>query len=487
MNRSSNRARQALAALGAFCVSIPQLASAQETPAPPPTAQEAPAPPPDAPAPSPPDPTPPATAPADDVAAEGAADEAAAEAAVEAAAAAVAAEVDLEASAQIEEYKLNLYGFADFAYSHELTQSSFSARQTAAFSVGNLNLYVGSELGNGTRWLSEVRFMYLPHGSVPYDPTFEGPPTAPTDTTVADYADLQNAVRWGGISIQRAYVEHTFMSWLTVRAGQFLTPYGIWNVDHGSPVIISIRRPYMIGGALFPQQQTGLELYGGGLVGPVELGYHVTLSNGRGPIDAYSDLDHNKAIGARTYVRAHADALGTLTFGVSGYRGKYTQRRDERSFAENGGLQLSSPVAAQYDELALAADLKWERKGLLVQSEALMNERAYSDSVRPVAISLTGSPPGRTPDHQRGGFYVLGGYRFPFLGAMPYAGGELYSFGKQAVFPTVAGAYGGLNVRPIARLVLKAQYTHVYFPAAPTIGDRPNPLNLLDFQAAWSF
>jgi hypothetical protein len=243
----------------------------------------------------------------------------------------------------------------------------------------------------------------------------------------------------------------------------------------------------MVGEALFPGQQTGLELYGGGLVGPVELGYHLTLSNGRGPLDAYGDLDDNKAIGARTYVRGHSDALGTLTFGMSGYRGKYTDRVDVRSFAENGSLILSSPLSAQYDELALAADLKWERKGLLFQSEAIMSERAYNDSVRPLAISLASTPPGQTPDHRRGGFYALGGYRFPFLGAMPYAGGEFYSFGKHAVFPTVVGVYAGLNVRPIARVVLKTQLTHVYFPAAPTIGDRPNPLNLLDFQCAWSF
>jgi hypothetical protein len=242
----------------------------------------------------------------------------------------------------------------------------------------------------------------------------------------------------------------------------------------------------MVGEALFPGQQTGLEFYGGGLVGPVELGYHLTLSNGRGPIDTYDDLDNNKAVGARTYVRGHSDALGTLTLGLSGYRGKYTDRADQRSFTENGGLVISSPITAQYDELALAGDLKWARKGLLLQSEVIMSERAYNDSVRPAAISISG-PPGQRPDHRRGGFYVLGGYRFPFLGAMPYAGGEYFSFGEYAVFPTVVSMYVGLNVRPIARLVLKAQYTHVFFPATPTIGDKPNPLNPLSFQCAWSF
>jgi hypothetical protein len=412
--------------------------------------------------------------------------EAEAEAEADAAAAAAAAEVDLAASAQIEEYKLSLYGFADFMYSQALTKPSIQDRP-AAFAIGNLNLYMGSELGDDWRWLSEVRFMYLPQGSVPYGSALTPEPGPRTDTTVEDYAEIQSSIRWGGVSIERAYFEHTFISWFSARAGQFLTPYGIWNVDHGSPVIVGVRRAYIIGQALFPARQTGLELYGSGLVGPVELGYHATVSNGRGPLDAYADLDRNKAVGGRVYVRSHSGTVGTVTVGASGYRGRYTDAVPQGSFSSDGSLRLSDAVTAQYEELALAADLKWERKGLLVQSEAVLSDRAFTDSVRPPTVSEAGSQPGRIPDHRRAGVYVIGGYRFQFLGVMPWAGVDYFSFGKHDVYPTVAALVTGLNLRPTARVTLKGQYTHVSFPSEPTIGGPPRPLNLLDFQGAWSF
>jgi hypothetical protein len=390
------------------------------------------------------------------------------------------------ADEKIDEYKLNIYGFADFTYRHPLTQHDWTD-VAPSFAVGSFNLYVGAELGSGWRTLTEVRFMYLPNGSTGPAQPAPGVPITRTDTTVTDYVDGLGQTRWGGVGIQRAYLEKTWNSWVGVRGGQWLTPYGIWNVDHGSPVIIGVRRPYIIGEALFPAQQTGLEFFGSGIVGPIELAYHLTLSNGRGPIDSYADLDHNKAIGARVEMRRRWPR-GTLTVGFSGYGGTYTDRTTVPTVDPNGNFSLPRPITAQYDELSLAADVRWEAGGFLFQAEGIMQQVAYPDGHRPVyPYPLPGAPPGYIPDHGQGGFYGITGYRFPFLGIMPWIGGEYFAFGSNELNPRAAVVMGGLNVRPTARVVLKAQYTHTFFPDQPLLGERPKALNLLDLQAAWSF
>jgi hypothetical protein len=405
-----------------------------------------------------------------------------ADADADAAAAQAMADVTTAAQSESEGYRLNLYGFSDFTFTKYLDKGTFGP-PVSTFAVGNLNLYAAAELGESWRALTEVRFTYLPNGAVPLAQSQSAVPPPPTDTAVPDYTEINRPIRWGGVIIERVYVERTFLSWLTVRAGQFLTPYGIWNVDHGSPVIIGVYRPYIIGENLFPRSQTGLEAFGSGLAGPVEVGYHLTLSNGRGPTDTYRDMDGNKAVGWRLWGRYRTAELGTLSAGFSGYRGKYTNANTVFGPDAKGNLSLTLQPTEQYDELAVAGDLKWERGGALVQSEFVMNERAYNDAARAPSSSLFG-PPGFVPDHRRWGAYGLAGYRFSFLGIMPWGGGEYYNLGHQS--SDVAAFWGGLNVRPTPRVVLKAQLTRAFFLDSID-GFKPKPMVMCDLQIAWSF
>jgi len=434
------------------------------------------------PAPTPPDPTPPATSAERAVAASKAETEANANADADAAAAVAAADASTTTRAgsdAADQFKLNLYGFADFSYSNTYGTFAFQPPHST-FAVGRLNLYAGAELGDNWRSLFEVRFMYLPDGTTPAG----SGSTGRTDTTVNDYTEHIRPVKWGGISIQRAWLEHSFHPAFTVRVGSWLTPYGIWNVDHGSPTIIGVYRPYIIGEALFPERQTGIETYGTFNFGPSQLGYHLTLSNGRGPIDEFQDLDGNKAVGARLFFK-HDAGIGTLTVGASGYRGRYTDSQDGFAVTPTG-FKVTHTETARYEEMSLAVDAKWEMGGLLVQSEAILNDTAYDNKLRPTVAAYDGGPPGYMPDHRRYGMYGLVGYRTTFVGVMPYVQAEYFNQGAFANTEPVSAVLAGLNVRPTARVVLKAQYTHVMFTVV-TPGQNAGTLENIDLQAAWSF
>jgi hypothetical protein len=378
-------------------------------------------------------------------------------------------------------YKLDLYGFADVTYVHALQNFAYGVPYNS-FAVGRINVYAASELGDNWRGLVEARLSYLPHGVTVYGDTGEA---TRIDTSVADYTDLGRPVRWGGVVLERAWLEYTAHPLLSIKAGQWLTPYGVWNVDHGSPVIIGVRRPFIVGESLFPQTQTGVILHGIHHLPQVKLGYAVTLSNGRGPLDTYQDLDRNKAIGGRLSARCDSP-VGTLALGASGYLGRYTDRGEQSTITPEG-FRTERPRTAEYDELSLAADLKWEWEGFLFQSEGILNEVSYEDSLRPADYAFSGGPPGFVPDFRRYGVYGLTGYRFEWIGLMPFAGLEYYRAAPSSFAPKAAAFWGGLNVRPTPRVVLKAQYTYSWFPDEPP-GLPPNShYNSIDCQAAWSF
>ena len=163
-----------------------------------------------------------------------------------------------------QQHRLDLYGFADLTYTRLLIPKSDPWNRfyfpSNSFAVGNFNLYLSSNLGDSWRALGEVRFMYLPNGATTADANTGD--VKRTDTTVLDYAGFEEPIHWGAIRIERIWVEHEFSTLFKLQVGAFLTPYGIWNVDHGTPAIIGIRAPFAVADELFPAHQTGLQLYG---------------------------------------------------------------------------------------------------------------------------------------------------------------------------------------------------------------------------------
>jgi hypothetical protein len=384
-------------------------------------------------------------------------------------------------------HKLDLYGFADFTYQRLLIpKSNIWTRvypSVNSFAVGNFNLYLSSNLGDSWRALAEVRFLYLPNGATTTDSNGNA---IRTDTTVLDYAGFEEPIRWGGIRIERIYIEHEFNGLLHLQIGQFLTPYGIWNVDHGSPTIIGIKKPFVVSDELFPEQQTGLQLYGSGFLDPFEVGYNLTLSNGRGPVD-FEDFNDDKAYGGRVY--AKTDSIGTLTVGASFYRGGYYDRSAKYVLKVVDGQNVvdqAFTTTNKFQELSLAADVKWEYKSWLAQGEFIMNEAAFSDGGRPRGMAI--SPPnGFQADYRRWGAYGLVGYRLPVVPLMPYVIVQ-HSYSPDAPSTPPATAYEvGVNLRATAAVVVKLEYSDWHFSAPGSVGYGSFPLRILASQVAWAF
>jgi hypothetical protein len=374
-----------------------------------------------------------------------------------------------------DEPSLRFYGFADFSLTGQSGKTNLAGvfGESPVFAVGNLNLYAAADLTKRWRSLIEVRFTYLPNGALQSN-------FSRLSTELSDNANIGGTVRWGGVLIERAWIEYSANELLTIRAGEWLTPVGIWNVDHGSPTIIPAFRPYISSAALFPEHQTGIELYGSRLFGETTLGYHLTISNGRGTADTYLDLDKNKALGWRAY--ANFVPLGSLTLGASGYAGRSTN-----GGAKLAGMGIAIDVQQQYDELAFAADLLWKWEGLHLQSEWFLQQVRFTPEGR-YKPDVPGAQ-GLIPDYQRFGGYVLLGYRLPWLTLMPFVQFEYVDNGGSEVI-VVGGsrkviAYSaGINVRPVPSVTVKGQLYHLRFDSAD---QSSSSLDMGKITIAWSF
>jgi hypothetical protein len=381
-----------------------------------------------------------------------------------------------------EDTDLHFSGFADFSFANtfvpkdSLWRSTGSAPTHSTFFVGNFNLYLRKNLTESIRTMGEIRFSYLPNGSA--DPVLG----TRISTEAADYNDYGRPLRWGGIEIERIYVEWTAHPLITIRGGQFLTPYGIWNVDHGSPTIIPVQRPFVVGLGWFPERQTGVELFGRwDFSGKQGIGYHLTLSNGTGPVSEYADLDENKAVGGRAFWEYRG--LGELRVGGSAYYGRDSVTSISYTIAPNGDVGTGETVDSQFDALAIAADVSWKYAGWQLQSEWISYQRAYTEEGRKRQNVLgTYLVPA---DDVSWGMYFLAGHRFRWLGVMPFAVIEhIDSESSRGTFTNIT-LQGGLNVRPIDALTLKLVYYHVAFLSGASFSG--DPLRLVQAQVAWAF
>ena len=349
----------------------------------------------------------------------------------------------------------------------------------ASFFVGHLNLYVTKNLTESFSMMAEIRFSYAPNGAQELVVS-----AAPANTEVIDYSGAGASVRWGSITIERAYGEWSPLPFLSLRLGAFLTPYGIWNVDHGSPVFIPVMRPYAVNGAFFPERQTGLEALGRlGLTPNLTVRYHLTLSNGLGPISEYRDLDSNKGIGGR--LALEYIGLGTFQVGGSALYAQTSGGVPSLGINANGtALALNETASERAYVTSVAADVLWKYRGLHLQGEWVGQRWDYTTSGRRrlATAGQLGIPANAVAaDTFNWAGYVLVGYRLPWLGIMPFATIEYQRSIPFGILAETVFGQVGLNIRPADAVVVKLEY-HAAFS-----GSDVTNVKYVAAQLAWAF
>lgn len=98
-----------------------------------------------------------------------------------------------------------------------------------------------------------------------------------------------------GISLPRVHADLLLRDEFNVRVGRFITPAGIWNVDHGSPAILTVSQPTQTASfPIFPESQTGLQAFGKAVFADQDFSYAGWVSTGRGGLSVLGGSDYGQ-------------------------------------------------------------------------------------------------------------------------------------------------------------------------------------------------
>jgi len=346
-----------------------------------------------------------------------------------------------------DEPQLRLYGFADVGLQRmwadpELADFAPESNKTT-FVLGNLNVYVDASPSKDVRFLAEVRFGLFPNGAQSR-PKGGYALAESIDTSVSDPSAANlgfTNMRWAAVLPQRAHIDWTPSDLFNLRAGLFLTPYGIWNVDHGTPTRIMVSEPLFLAVQLIPSQLLGVEVFGSVQALPWTIGYHVHVSNGRSV--GQLDFSDSKAIGGRVFVSTR-NPFG-IKLGVSGYFGN---SEDVVGASSNRRTNFS------FVERAISGDLSLDIGALRIRTEVVTSWTVYEDGKR---VKVIGLP---LADSMRLGAYLMVAYQLPWYGIEPLLMCEFLRIpvprtlpvGEGLVMPAV-----GLNVYFTETTMLRTQ------------------------------
>ena len=391
-----------------------------------------------------------------------------------------------EREAAERERLLRIYGFADFGIMRTIAPKSgiYASQFTTplTFYLGRLNLYYDAHPASDFRFLAETRFSLYPSGtSAGVSSTGQ---VMRTSTQVSDISssNATASVNWGSVILERAVLDWTRYPLFSVRAGLFLTPFGIYNVDHGSPTLIAASLPIYISQGWIPERQLGLQLFGSYPIAPWELGYFATVSNGR--TDGILDAGDAKAYGGRLFARRHGEL--SLALGGSVLYQPYRKNLEQFGLAADGNITFASTRVVERAMLTLGTDLSIDYRGLRLRNEVVMYQVRYTPGKRE---SQAGAPiGGLAPDSRNINWSALIAYRLWRI--EPYFFTELFVCSPTA--PTLTEVWtpgAGVNVYLRPNVIVKTSWAHPMFYRNGDTQDMAGQQNFHTFNAmlVWAF
>ncbi len=383
----------------------------------------------------------------------------------------------------------NVYGFFDLTFYKNWfkSDSPFLAiiNDKSSFIMTNINLYVGSQMTETLSALVELRFSFLPQG---LDRSQNVYTERPDGSLAGPLMKFERENTWqrepfttqdfwrGSVAIERVHLTYTPKDYFNIIVGRYLTPYGIWNIEHGTTVVLPAHIPYMQIREMIPLAQTGLQVYGRFF--PATnwyLDYAVTVSNGRGANTptTWSDYDENKALGLRLKA-TYEDIDWSLEMGGYGFYGKNTDRtKDAILNLDKQEMRIKVHNNDVYQDIALAGDILFKFHGLRLQGEFIWRRANYEipDPLETLdKLFLTGDLSSEfygAASFTGMGAYGLVAYELPLyeiLGDFQIIPYFVYEYNEALDTKTFINndfLFGGLNLRPSAYVAIKLEYSYV--------------------------
>jgi hypothetical protein len=331
---------------------------------------------------------------------------------------------------------LNIRGFGDMTL-----RGSDRKGDTTSFALGQLDLFVTSDVSEKFKFLSEI--------------VFEGGP----DNI---YGVTNGETNHFNIDVERYLLQYSPNDYLNISAGRYHTAIGYYNTayHHSTWLQTTTGRPlvweFEDQGGLLPIHNVGVSVNGMIPSGRLGLHYVAEVGNGRASRNPLSDEPVQNEIDENNH-KAFNLALFARPEGVQGLQVGFSAYRDQLTPA--GGAKIGESIFDAYAVL-VRSNFEWLNEALVIRHAPQGVDRVFD------------TPAFYTQISRRFGSYRPY-FRYQYVNAS----------GTEPIFPDIGLRHGpslGLRYDASESVALKLQYDHTFMREQPAT-------NALGLQVGFTF